>query len=171
MKDGWMVMPYSRKPEVPRFTTTMKTDRSLYQQYKSALLRKFPHLRPSVLVGSFLFLHEVTAVVPLVGFYYLFSLTGLGLSLTSSLKTSQDKHEEREEGLVRSQLYSWLDAAQQKTERVGRRYGWWGYEKWSSKSGPLPEDLALREIENTDKFKGQIANVVMAYTLVKVQFM
>ncbi|KAJ7039030.1 hypothetical protein C8F04DRAFT_1319944 [Mycena alexandri] len=108
----------------------------------------------SSLVLSFGILHEVTAVVPLVGFFYTAKAFGVGETLVKTLQvpTEQDTW-------LAQKYRTWLDDGQHWAARVGRRYGVFGYEK-----GGREDQLAPL---NTDRIAGDVANAVAAYACTK----
>jgi hypothetical protein len=110
----------------------------------------------SSLAVSFLILHELTAVLPVVGFYFLFSSLGTGLGIIEWLNrtTGEDEHGWR--GMVTG----WYDEGQAKMARVGRRYGLW----------QEAEEATHGEVSSkpTDKAGEGVANAVAAYVVVKV---
>lgn len=116
------------------------------------------------LLASFLVLHELTALVPLVVLFYLFSALGAGSAflhwLHSIAKTATG--EEVEEGPFASAAHvvrGWYDEGARRVERVGRRYGLFGFEKGSKADG---DGTVGREAA------GAVADAVAAYVVVKV---
>ncbi|KAH7333744.1 hypothetical protein B0J17DRAFT_136280 [Rhizoctonia solani] len=90
------------------------------------------------LVVSFGILHEVTALVPLVGVFLGARAVGAG---------------DRAVELVPSE---WVTEGEEWAGRVGRRYGLFGYEKRGKSEESAPVALA-----------GDVANAVLAYAVVK----
>jgi len=111
----------------------------------------------SSLAVSFLILHELTAVLPVVGFYFLFSSLGTGLGIIEWLNrtTGEDEHGWR--GMVTG----WYDEGQAKIGRVGRRYGLW-QEAEQDEDGVVSSRPANKAGEG-------VANAVAAYVVVKVR--
>ena len=118
----------------------------------------------SSLAISFLILHEATAVLPVIGFYFLFSSLGTGLGIVEWLNRTVDSGEEGEKGETgrwRGVVKGWYDEGQAKVGRVGRRYGFW-------------QDQDDHEGGNTStgtvgaKAGEGVANAVAAYVVVKV---
>lgn len=143
--------------------------------YLRPLLLRYPHISPLSLTASFLFLHELTALVPLFPIYYLFSFLGLGAGVVAYAADTQDGEEA---GGARKWLRGLLAEAEKKVERMGRRYGWWGYHKET-----LDERKKRREKEKAVEGEqqaeqkplelvvgGKLADVVAAYLVVKVRF-
>jgi len=109
----------------------------------------------SSLAVSFLILHEATAVLPVIGFYFLFSSLGTGLGIVEWLnRTTGEGGEVVEQGEAetgwKGVVKSWYDEGQAKVGRVGRRYGFWQDEGSTIKAGE------------------GVANAVAAYVVVKV---
>jgi hypothetical protein len=102
-----------------------------------------------------LILHEATAVLPVIGFYFLFSSLGTGLGIVEWLNRTTGEGgeevvgEEGERGW-KGVVKSWYDEGQAKVGRVGRRYGLWQDEGSTIKAGE------------------GVANAVAAYVVVKV---
>lgn len=63
-------------------------------------------------------------------------------------------------------VHGWYEEGARKVERVGRRYGWLGYER-GSKAGDAP-DAHAEQIVTRDA--GAVADAVAAYVVVKVSF-
>jgi hypothetical protein len=109
----------------------------------------------SSLAVSFLILHEATAVLPVIGFYFLFSSLGTGLGIVGWLNRTTGEGGEEVVGEDAQRgwkgvVKSWYDEGQAKVGKVGRRYGLWQDEGSTIKAGE------------------GIANAVAAYVVVKV---
>ncbi|KAJ7072664.1 hypothetical protein C8F01DRAFT_973800 [Mycena amicta] len=102
----------------------------------------------SSLVVSFAVLHELTAVVPLVGLFYAGRSLGVGERIVSSLPDDSDQW-------VVKKCRSWVDDGKQWAARLGKRYGAFGLEK-GEQLPVLPGHLA-----------GDVANAVVAYAATK----
>ncbi|BEI80720.1 hypothetical protein CcaverHIS002_0112490 [Cutaneotrichosporon cavernicola] len=111
------------------------------------------------LLASFLVLHELTALVPLVLLFYLFSALGAGASFLNYLHDMAKKTTgEDVAGPWASMAHvarEWYDEGSARVERVGRRYGLFGFEKGSEVAG-LGREAA-----------GTVADAVAAYVVVK----
>lgn len=107
----------------------------------------------SSLVVSFAVLHEVTAIVPLVGIFYGARALGVGERVVATLPTEQDNW-------VAQKCRTWVDDGQKWAARVGRRYGVFGFEK-GDPDNKLPP-------VNSDRIVGDVANAVVAYAATKV---
>lgn len=110
----------------------------------------------SSLAVSFLILHEITAVLPVVGFYFLFSSLGTGLGIIEWLNRTTGEDESGWRGMVTD----WYDEGQAKMARVGRRYGLW----------QDAEEASNGEVSSrpTNRAGEGVANAVAAYVVVKV---
>ncbi|KAJ7928411.1 hypothetical protein B0H13DRAFT_2311366 [Mycena leptocephala] len=106
----------------------------------------------SSLVVSFAVLHEVTAIVPLVGIFYGARALGVGERVVATLPTEQDNW-------VAQKCRTWVDDGQKWAARVGRRYGVFGFEK-GDPDNKLPP-------VNSDRIVGDVANAVVAYAATK----
>ncbi|KAG8681516.1 hypothetical protein FRC08_015581 [Ceratobasidium sp. 394] len=97
---------------------------------------------PSLLV-SFAILHELTAVVPLVGVFFGARAVGAGESVVRAV-----------DGWGVQMVRGWMDEGEAWAGRVGRRYGVFGFEKGGSDQGERG-------------VAGDVANAVLAYGVVK----
>lgn len=123
------------------------------------------------LAVSFLVLHELTAVVPVVGLYYLFSALGAGAGVVGWLVSvgggdadapshwaAGNAADDKEKGWTHT-VHSWSSEGLARAEKVGRRYGLFGFEK-----GSKPGDGASVGAGAA----GVLADAVAAYVVVKV---
>jgi hypothetical protein len=115
------------------------------------------------LLASFLVLHELTALAPLVILFYIFSALGAGSAFLHYLHNMAKKTTgEDVEGPWASMAHvtrSWYDEGSKRVEKVGRKYGLFGFEKGSAVEGSLGREAA-----------GAVADAVAAYVVVKVSF-
>ena len=74
------------------------------------------------------------------------------------------------ESWVKEKGKQWVHEGGQWVQRVGRRYGVFGYEKRdrTTKNEELEEAIKLRNGEITARLAGDAANAVLAYGLTKV---
>jgi hypothetical protein len=105
------------------------------------------------LVVSFGVLHELTAIVPLFGTFYAARALGVGEHIVGAVLA------EGESGWVRDQCRHWVEEGDGWAERVGRRYGVFGFEKGSGKGGR----------DGIGVIAGDVANAVAAYAVTKVR--
>ena len=152
-----------------------------YKQALAALSQRTRTPLPS-LVLSFGILHELTAIVPVAGFFFAARGLGIGESVVRALapRPSAESESEGEGGLtarfreswVGERFREWMVEGEARAERVGRRYGWFGYEKGSRPPALGAGEMAERRAEAVvaGRIAGDVANVVVAYALTKVRF-
>lgn len=109
------------------------------------------------LVTSFVVLHEASAVVPLIGLFYVSRGLGIGERVVETI-TPSDKASEL--NLVQEKCRSWVQQGEAWSQRVGIRYGAFGYEKGMS--------LDAAKSHAGGAIAGDIANAVAAYAATKV---
>lgn len=99
-------------------------------------------------------LHEATAVIPLVGLFYGARTLGVGERIVEAVIANSG---EGEPSWAIEKCRIWVNEGEQWTGRVGRRYGFFGYQKGENPQDGLEHRLA-----------GDIANAVFAYGVTKV---
>jgi hypothetical protein len=114
----------------------------------------------SSLVISFGVLHEITAIVPLIGIFYGAKSLGVGESLVNSIVESDPS----DSGVIRNQCRVWVHEGEAWAERVGRRYGIFGFPQ-TQKGTKFEYDQ-----EVGGKIVGNVADAVLAYGATKVGF-
>ncbi|KAG8983871.1 hypothetical protein FRB94_005239 [Tulasnella sp. JGI-2019a] len=127
----------------------------------------------SSLILSFAVLHEVTAIIPIIGFFFAAKYAGVGEMLVESVRGSPSEQASRNEhpssekvpmahhnSWTKQKFLEYLDEGEKWAGRVGRRYGWWGYEK----GAPL-DSVEKQELET--HLAGDVANAVVAYAVTK----
>lgn len=112
---------------------------------------------PSLIV-SFAVLHELTAIVPLVGIFY----TARGLHVGEHVVNQFTRDADQSTGWVAGQLSQWVDEGEKWARRVGRRYGLFGFEKG------MPADHGDSH-HLSGQLAGDVANAVLAYGATKVR--
>ena len=162
---------------------------------QSKLLARFPALQrlhvlhPSVplptLVVSFGVLHELTAILPVVGLFYGLRSVGGGQAVVDRMIAA----ERAVGGAEARTVERWLEEGERKAERVGRRYGFFGFPKTVKGAGQGQEgllatagDVAASTTTTTTTTQavgalpvsskdlaGDVANAVAAYMLTKVR--
>ncbi|KAG8221282.1 hypothetical protein J3R82DRAFT_1448 [Butyriboletus roseoflavus] len=114
------------------------------------------------LIFSFAVLHELTAIVPLVGIFYAARGLRVGERVVNQLTRDGGPDARPQTGWVSRQLSQWVDDGEKWATRVGRRYGVFGFEKGMhaghGDSSRLSGQLA-----------GDLANAVVAYGAIKVR--
>ncbi|KAL5479091.1 hypothetical protein ACEPAI_2379 [Sanghuangporus weigelae] len=121
------------------------------------------------LITSFAILHEATAIVPLVGVFYTCRTFGVGERVvtyareaSSSSGTSAMRKEEEGGSWIRDATERWMSEGEQWTERVGRRYGIWGFQK-----GAPPSSSPSSTTTSGINVAGDVANALVAYCATK----
>lgn len=135
----------STEPEPPRLPSKLQT----YAPRLHALSTRTGVPLPTLAV-SFLVLHELTAIVPVVGFYYLFSAIGAGAGLVGWIASASEG--EGDESWWRKLLGEWYDEGRTRAEKVGKKYGLLGYDEEGAGANA----------------GAAVANAVAAYVVVKV---
>ncbi|KAH9856765.1 hypothetical protein C2E23DRAFT_455404 [Lenzites betulinus] len=147
-----------------------------YKEALAALSQRTRTPLPSLAI-SFAVLHELTAIVPLVGFFYGARTLGVGESVVRAI--ARPGALEAEEGSAASRFRDtwagerfkeWMVEGETRVERVGRRYGWFGFEKGSKPVSNAPVESPTARAEAalvSGRIAGDVANAVVAYALTK----
>lgn len=114
---------------------------------------------PSLAV-SFAILHELTAIVPLVGVFYGARALGVGERIVAAVIEGEPDSALTRNGWVREKCKTWVDEGEHWAGRVGRRYGVFGFETTQSTG----DDVDVKQ----HHLVGDVANAVFAYGLTKV---
>ncbi|KAG2128697.1 hypothetical protein DEU56DRAFT_504483 [Suillus clintonianus] len=114
---------------------------------------------PSLIV-SFAILHELTAIVPIVGIFYTARSVGAGERVVNAIALSQDSSTD-DQSWVNTKLRLWVDEGEQWAGRIGCRYGILGFEK-----GQFVDQSRTSQLGGS-KLAGDVANAVLAYGAVK----
>jgi hypothetical protein len=145
----------------------------LVEKYKGALTRLSARTGTSVpsLCASFLILHEVTAIIPFIGVFYASRGLGVGEKVVDMVLDGDSDVAGSQPGWARSKPRQWVEEGGQFAERVGRRYGMFGYEKRSAPQSGIPtaELDPLPAVNLGGKVAGDVANAIVAYGVVKVR--
>jgi len=134
-----------------------------YQNVLKNLSAKTGTPLPS-LIFSFAVLHEFTAIAPLVGVFFASKQLGLGEHVVGQLIRSDTLHDQPE-GWFNSRLRQCIDEGEHWAERVGRRYGVFGFSKGQPLELPSDE---TQPGQLSTKIAGDFANAILAYGTVKV---
>ena len=124
-----------------------------YKETLQALSARTKTPIPSLIL-SFAVLHELTALVPLVGIFYGVKTFGVGEKVVSTVV--DDGAADGECGWVRAKIKNWVEEGESWAGRVGKRYGVFGFEKDQTVHGHRHEIV------------GDVANAVFAYGMTKV---
>ncbi|CED83326.1 Uncharacterised protein family FLILHELTA [Phaffia rhodozyma] len=154
---------------------------------QSKLLDRFPALKkihllhpqiplPSLLI-SFGVLHEITALVPVVGLFYAFRSFGGGPAVVSSLRDLEHDVRSRLGESTSGEEYigtvdEWIEQGRTKVVKVGERYGILGFEKRDRTTPVAQSILDSRDPKSStpgglDGVAGDMVNGVAAYAVVK----
>lgn len=122
---------------------------------------------PSLII-SFAILHEITAIVPLAGIFFGARYLGVGERLVGFVRveTHTDTASSDQTSMTewaRRRVGMWIDEGEVWAEKVGRRYGFFGYPKT-----PKGVKFEPTEDERGLGVAGDVANAVFAYTATKV---
>ncbi|EIW80383.1 hypothetical protein CONPUDRAFT_125142 [Coniophora puteana RWD-64-598 SS2] len=122
---------------------------------------------PSLIV-SFGILHEVTAILPIIGIFYGARSLGVGEHIVDTIAVASAKADVNQvkKNWFLSQMHEWMDEGEQWTYRVGRRYGLFGFEQRPHGEPATPLDDATRA-EMKGRLAGDVANAVFAYGATK----
>jgi Hypothetical protein FLILHELTA len=119
---------------------------------------------PSLLF-SFGVLHEITALVPLVGVFYGARSLGIGeVVINTIVQDNPALSGVREGDWFRRTLCRWVEEGDKWACRVGQRYGVFGFEKRTSES----VHGAAERLPLPDRIVGDVANAIVAYGVTKV---
>ncbi|KAG5651633.1 hypothetical protein H0H81_008010 [Sphagnurus paluster] len=139
------------RPAQPRFAA--------YRNALAALAARTGTPLPSLIV-SFAVLHEVTAVVPLVAFFYGSRSLGIGESVVGAIVRKEDSLSSTDQDTwMKGVFRGWVEEGDAWAARVGRRYGIFGYEKrvpGASNAHTEPSPLSSH-------IAGDVANAIVAY--------
>lgn len=139
--------------------------RQAYKNALSSLSARTGAPLPSLIV-SFAILHEITAVAPLAGLFFGAKYLGVGESLVEYVRAETHTDASSSNPLTKKWAQGvgrWIDEGDVWAERVGRRYGVFGYPKT-----PKGVKFEPAEGERGPGVAGDVANVVFAYTATKV---
>ena len=138
-----------------------------YKNALSSLAARTGTPLPSLII-SFAILHEITAVVPLAGIFFGAKYLGVGESLVGFVReethtntASSDQPSTAE--WARRKVGMWIVEGEVWSEKVGRRYGIFGYPKT-----PKGAKFEPTKGERGPGVAGDVANAVFAYTATKV---
>lgn len=116
----------------------------------------------STMVASFLILHELTALVPLVLLFYIFGALGVGASVLNWLLGHAEQQSSQDPTSLGARFQAWARLKEERFERYCRRKGYLGFEKQDAET-----IAAADELGKSSHLAGSFANMVAAYILVK----
>ena len=112
----------------PSSTTSAQTKFAPYKQALQSLSVRTGTPLPSLVV-SFAVLHELTALLPLAGFFFGARALGLGERVVNAVQIGTISESDSQDNWVKAKGREWLDEGSVWAQKVGRRYGVFGYEK------------------------------------------
>ncbi|MCO5562923.1 hypothetical protein L7F22_016559 [Adiantum nelumboides] len=124
---------------------------------------------PASMVISFMVLHELTAILPLIAIFYILCALGTGASVMQWLLDASDTQSTQESGMMmgmRASLRDYIQEGMQRAERYGRKKGWFGFEK-GSQVEDVEVDGQIKANPNAEAIAGTFANAVAAYAITK----
>ena len=155
------------------FTMTSNRRFAAYRQTLTTIAARTGTTLPSLIL-SFGILHELTAIVPLVGIFYGSRALGIGEHVVSAIvedkmQTSDNfetsTHDKSQLSWGKQKLKSWVEEGDRWAIRVGRRYGIFGYEKRMPGTVDDIEEMA----GVSGHIAGDVANAILAYGAIKVR--
>lgn len=146
---------------------------SAYTARLTALATRTGVSLPSLAL-SFGILHELTALVPLVGLFFTFQAADVGTGL---VRWAGEVSADDEGTRWRSKVRDWLGEGERRVDRVARRYGLFGYESGtragvaSVEEGEIVEEARqlVGRADRGSKAAADVTNAIAAYVLVKVR--
>ncbi|KAI0827659.1 hypothetical protein BC628DRAFT_1409595 [Trametes gibbosa] len=147
-----------------------------YKEALAALSQRTRTPLPSLAI-SFAILHELTAILPLVGFFYGARTFGVGESVVRAIAHPEVLEIEQSKAASRlrdtwagERFREWMIEGETRVERVGRRYGWFGFERGSKPDSNASVESQTARSEAalvSGRIAGDVANAVVAYALTK----
>lgn len=165
----------SISPSSRRWSSTSPQSSTLYSRLRGRLtaLSTRTGTDPASLTASFLILHELTALAPLVILFYAFGALGVGAQVCEWFIQAA-----RVDGTVddatppasawRRKIGEWLQEGITRTERYAKRKGWWGYERDGNDGGSGDVKTGEQAQVTSTRMAGAMANAVAAYVVTKV---
>lgn len=138
--------------------------------YLTLLRARYPSADPASLIASFLILHELTAIIPLFGFFSIFKTFGVGVGL-AGWAVAEAETDTSEPSWARGKVRGWVQEGEEQAEKIGRRYGVFGFEKESKEERVERrerEKVGEDSVQRDYKVTGDVANLVAAYIATKV---
>lgn len=137
-----------------------------YRQALAAISTRTGTPLPSLIL-SFGIVHEITAIVPVVGIFYGAKSLGIGERVVSAVIDENQQHTGGDENYswAQQKMRTWVEEGDRWAIRIGRRYGIFGYEKRAPGVVDNVEEMA----QATKHIAGDVANAVFAYGATKVK--
>ncbi|CAA7260546.1 unnamed protein product [Cyclocybe aegerita] len=150
---------------------------SAYRQSLTTISVRTGAPLPSLIL-SFGILHELTAIVPLVGFFYGARALGIGERVVAAvIEDRQTGRATNSDGVIGSllddarpswakqKMRAWVEEGDRWAIRIGRRYGVFGYEK--REPGVKDDVEEMSKVSLSRHLAGDVANAVFAYGATK----
>lgn len=118
-------------------------------------------------------LHEITAMAPLVGFFFGARALGVGERVVNAVQSETTNWPGGNDSRVRVRCREWVDEGNVWAEKVGRRYGVFGFEKRGTgevMDAVQDSDDHIGSNAFSTRLAGDAANAIVAYGLTKVRF-
>ncbi|KIY53124.1 hypothetical protein FISHEDRAFT_33814 [Fistulina hepatica ATCC 64428] len=130
------------------------------------------------LLVSFAVIHEITAVIPLIGVFYAARSAGVGESICNTIlredpstasSPTDTSYIHRTSQYLRHTAAAWIVEGDRWTASVGTHYGLFGYPKLSKEDRHKHKVDAdpTQDVIPTRHMAGDVANAVVAYVIVK----
>ncbi|PWN39783.1 seryl-tRNA synthetase [Ceraceosorus guamensis] len=160
-------------PPPPPSSSSPSSPSSPSQPASSILARSIARVReaaarsgtdPGSMVISFLILHELSAIIPLLIIFWILAFFGAGKTVldwllpANAVEASVVEDAGPASNGIRDRLRAWVDDGTRWAEKIGRKKGWFGFEKGSEATGEGVDGAIL---------VGGFANAVAAYAVVK----
>ncbi|KAJ8087965.1 hypothetical protein PM082_013516 [Marasmius tenuissimus] len=145
----------------------MTSNSGRYRQALNAISARTGAPLPS-LIFSFGILHEITAVAPLFGIFYGARMLGVGERIVATVVNVDEPNPNDSPAVTwaKEKCRTWIEEGEGWAERVGRRYGVFGYEKRKRGEGVETGSNASRPYIQ-GHLAGDVANAVVAYGMTK----
>ena len=122
------------------------------------------------LILSFAVLHEITAVAPVVGFFFGARALGVGDKIIEEVARPPSESGTEYGNWAREKGREWVDEGGKWVQRVGTRYGVFGFAKQGKEeiTRAGKEDVVIVDGGLSSKLAGDAANAILAYGITKV---
>lgn len=145
-------------------TPAPKNRFSVYTDALKTISKRTGTPLPSLIL-SFGIVHELTALVPLVGVFYASRTLGFGEAVVNNISPYRAAATGEEGSWIvkwgKEKVREWVEEGDQWAKKVGKKYNMFGYEKQAA-------DAQNSASEPGHRITGDIANAVVAYGITKV---
>jgi hypothetical protein len=140
-----------------------------YRKALQALSTRTGTALPSLVV-SFAVLHEMTAIVPTVGFFFGARALGVGDRVVQAITSQSTADTQGPNAWIKEKGKQWVEEGGQWAQRVDRRYGVFGYETRNrAVDSDKGDDVRTSQgYDISSRLAGDAANAILAYGLTKV---